>query len=120
MEWGAAIASLLGIILLMLKQWQSNQPKRDQEAADETTQQGRTEIADGNADAVNDRIDRLLTGSGDTAGQSGSEITAERISALAGLADSGRSSGADSGKSGSVSETKTVTDVVLDSGAKVK
>lgn len=120
MEWGAAIASLLAIILLVLKQWQANQPKRDQEAADEENQQGRADIADRNADAVNDRIDRLLTGSCDTAGQPGGEVTTERISAVLGLADSGRSSGADSGKSGSVSETKTVTDVVLDSGAKVK
>lgn len=104
MEWGAAIASLLGIILLVLKQWQANQPKRVKEAADEATQQGRADIANGNADAVSGRIDRLLSGQGDTAGQPGGEVTTERISAVLGLADSGRGSGADSGKSGSVSD----------------
>ncbi len=102
MEWGAAIASLLGIILLVLKQWQANQPKRVKEAADEATQQGRADIANGNADAVSGRIDRLLSGQGDTAGQSGSEITAERIRTVAGLADTGRGPGADSGTSGSL------------------
>ncbi|MGE0919427.1 hypothetical protein [Trichlorobacter lovleyi] len=102
MEWGAAVTAFLTLLLWVLKQWQSNQPKRDKEAADETTQQGRADIADGNADAVNDRIDRLLTGSGDTAGQPGGEVTTERISAVLGLADSGRSSGENFGKSGSL------------------
>lgn len=102
MEWGAAVTAFLALLLWVLKQWQSNQPKRDQEAADDATQQGRADIADGNADAVNDRIDRLLSGQGDTAGQPNGEVTAERISAVLGLADPGRGSGADSGKSGSV------------------
>lgn len=103
MEWGAAIASLLGIILLVLKQWQANQPKRDKEAAYEDLQQGRKDIAAGDVAAVNGRIDRLLSQPGsNTAGQRSTPVTAERISALAGLADSGRSTGEDSGKSGSV------------------
>lgn len=107
MEWGAAIASLLAIILLVLKQWQANQPKRDREAADEATQQGRADIANGDDAAVNDRIDRLLSGQSDTEGQHGTEDLSGRIADLTGasiLPGTGNN-GADSGTSGSVQET---------------
>ena len=120
MEWGAAITAFLTLLLWVLRQWSAAKPQRDQEAADEATQQGRSDIAAGNADAVNDRIDRLLSGQGDTAGQSSREITAGRIGTLVRLADSGRSISSDTGTSGILSETKTVTGVILDSGEKVK
>jgi hypothetical protein len=102
MEWSAAIVSILGIVLWGLKQWQTNQPKRDQENRQDEIQQGRTDIANGDAAAVSDRIDSLLTRHGDTTGQPSSEVTAERISAVLGVVDPRRSPGSDTGKSGSL------------------
>lgn len=106
MEWGAAIAALLGIILLVLKQWQANQPTRDQEQRNEEIQQGRADINNGDADAVSGRIDGLLSRQPLPAGQPGHPVTAERISAVSGLADSGRSTGADTGAGGSLPDDK--------------
>lgn len=60
MEWGAAIAATIGIIALVLKQYYAGAPERVEEKRDEEIQQGRTDIADGDIDAVNERIDRLL------------------------------------------------------------
>jgi hypothetical protein len=102
MEWGAAIASLLGIVLWGLKQWQSNQPKRDQENAQDEIQQGRKDIANGDAAAVSDRIDSLLTRQGDPTGQPGSEVTAERIGSVLGVAGPAGGISPDTGKSGSL------------------
>lgn len=120
MEWGAAIASLLAIVLWGLKQWQSQQPKRDQEQSYDDIQQGRADIANDDADAVNGRIDRLLTRQPLSAGQQGDTVTVGRIGAILGMAAATRSTGSDTGTSGSVPETKTVTGVILDSGEKVK
>ena len=60
MEWGAAIAAAIGIIALVLKQYYAGAPNRMEEERDEDIQQGRRDIADGDVDAVNERIDRLL------------------------------------------------------------
>jgi hypothetical protein len=106
MEWGAAIASVLGIILLVLKQWQAGKPKRSQEQRDEATQNGRDDIGNNDAVAIDDRIDRLLIATGNPAGQPGGEVTAERIRAVAGLADTRRSPGPDTGTGRGMSETK--------------
>jgi len=105
MEWGAAIAAVFGVLLWMLKEWQAGNPERQKEKRDDEIQQGRTDIATGNAPAVSDRIDRLLaSGPGDIAGQSSGPVTVERIRAMAGMADSGRSTGPDTGTSGKVPE----------------
>lgn len=120
MEWGAAVAGLLALILWGLKYWAAAKPQRDQEQSYDDIQQGRADIANDDADAVNGRIDRLLTRQPLSTGQSSGEIAAERISSILRLADSGRSIGADTGTSGSVPETKTVTSVILDSAQKVK
>lgn len=120
MEWGAAVAAFFTVLLAVLKWWQSQQPQRDQEQSYDDIQQGRADIANDDADAVNGRIDRLLTRQPLSTGQSSGEIAAERISSILRLADSGRSIGADTGTSGSVPETKTVTSVILDSAQKVK
>lgn len=107
MEWGAAATALFTVVLAVFKWWQSNQPKRDKEAEYEAIQQGRADIANDDYDAVNARIDRLLSQQGNhVAGQPGREVTAERISAILRLADSGRSTGEDSGASGSVPKSK--------------
>ena len=120
MEWGAAIASLLAIVLWGLKQWQSNQPKRDQEQAYDDIQQGRADIANDDADAVNGRIDRLLTRQPLSTGQSSDKAIAGSIGTILGVAAAIGSSGKDTGTGGSVPETKTVTTVILDLGGKVK
>lgn len=120
MEWGAAIASLLAIVLFGLKQWQSSQPKRDQEQDYDDIQQGRADIADDDADAVNGRIDRLLTRQPLSTGQSSDKAIAGSIGTILGVAAATRSTGSDTGASGSVPETKTVTTVILDPAQKVK
>lgn len=100
MEWGAAVTAIITLAIAIMKWWQSRQPQRDQENQDDAIQQGRKDIAEGNSAAVSNRIDKLLPESNHTSGQSSSKITAERISSVVGLVDSGRSSGADTGKSG--------------------
>ena len=120
MEWGAAVAAFFTVLLAVLKWWQSQQPKRDQEQSYDDIQQGRADISAGNADAVNGRIDRLLTRQPLSTGQQGDTVTVGRIGAILGLAAATRSIGADTGTSGSVPETKTVTSVILDSAQKVK
>lgn len=61
MEWGAALAGLFGILLLVLREYIANQPGRTQEVTDHGNQQGRIDIATGNVDAINDRGDELLS-----------------------------------------------------------
>lgn len=100
MEWGAAVTAIITLVIALMKWWQSRQPERDQENQDATIQQGRKDIAEGNSAAVSDRIDRLLPESSNTSGQSSSKITAERINTVVGMVDSGRSSSANTGKSG--------------------
>ena len=121
MEWGAAVTAFFTVLLAVLKWWQSQQPKRDQEQSYDDIQQGRADIANGDADAVNARIDRLLSQQGNhAAGQSSNTVTVGRIGAILGMAAATRSTGPDTGASGSVPETKTVTGVILDSEQKVK
>ena len=84
MEWAAVIASVLGIILVALKQWAANSPAREKEAANEKIQQGRQDIVSGNVDAMQQRIDGLLndTNSNSDAGIKGAEDAQRRISQL--------------------------------------
>ncbi|MDA8413009.1 MAG: hypothetical protein M0023_04385 [Desulfobacteraceae bacterium] len=97
----AMISSILGIIAMMLEIWMQNRPNA-QETRYAEIQTGRKDIAAGNGDAVNARIDRLLTvtnSGNDPSGEQHSEITAGRISAVLGVAAAGRGPGADTGKS---------------------
>lgn len=56
------IINILGpVLILLLKVWQDGQAGRDQEARNAEIQQGRTDIANGNATAVGERIDSVLT-----------------------------------------------------------
>lgn len=101
MEWGAAVTAIITLIIALMKWWQSRQPERDQENRYDAIQQGRNDIANGDVDAVNGRIDQLLSQqSDDSTGQRSTPVTAERINTVVGMVDSGRSSGADTGKSG--------------------
>lgn len=100
MEWAAVVSAVFGLLLYVLKRYDAKQPQRDQEANNERLQQGRRDIADGNAAAVSDRIDRLLTQSNHSTGQPSREVTAERIRTVFRMVDSGRSTGKDSGESG--------------------
>lgn len=95
MEWGPAIAALFGVLLWLLKTWASGEAEREQEQHHDAIQQGRTDIADSDVSAVSERIDRLLMESSNTTGQPGGEITAGRISAVSGMADTGRDTGTD-------------------------
>lgn len=84
MAWAAVIASVLGIILVALKQWAANSPAREKEAADEKIQHGRQDISNGNVDAVQQRIDGLLndTNGNSNAGVESAEDAHRRISKL--------------------------------------
>ena len=92
MEWSAAIYAIAGLLLFALKQWLAAAPKRNQEAADDATQQGRADIADGDAAAVSDRVDRLLSRQSDPARQPSYTVTRGRIISVAGLVDTRRDS----------------------------
>lgn len=102
MEWGAAVAAFFTALLAVLKWWQSRQPQRDQEQSYDETQQGRADIANGDTDAVNGRIDRLLSRQPLSPGQQGDTVTVGRIGAILGVAAATRSTGSDTGTSGSV------------------
>lgn len=93
MEWGAAVTAIITLIIALMKWWQSRQPERDQENRYDAIQQGRNDIANGDVDAVNGRIDRLLsdvslpttgTASDGSGQQHGADSTAEGISDLLG------------------------------------
>lgn len=94
MEWAAVVSGLLTIAALLIRAW-INRDKSDD--TNKSIQQGRQDINSGNVAAVNDRVDRLLTKSGDTVRKSDSPVTAERISAVLGVADAGRGDGQDTG-----------------------
>ncbi len=69
-----AIAGILGFISVLLNLWMAGQEKRDEKTREEEIQQGRRDIVDGNVDAVQQRIDRLLTkSSSDPAGSKDGE-----------------------------------------------
>lgn len=99
MEWAAVVSAVFGLLLYVLKRYDAGQPQRDREAADDANQQGRKDIADGNAAAVSGRIDRLLSQPDSATGKPSSEVTAGRLSAILGVADRQRSTGEDSGTS---------------------
>jgi hypothetical protein len=96
MEWGAVITAVAGLLLYILKQYAAAKPVRDKERADDATQQGRADIADGDAAAVNDRIDQLLSRPDRVAGQSSGPVTAGRLSAILRVATRQRGTGEDS------------------------
>jgi len=98
----AAVTAVFTVIAALLQIWAENSPQRAKEKRDAEIQQGRTDIANGNVAAVNQRLDRVLTqdsSSCDAPEQSGGEVTSERISAVLGLAPGGRSDGETTGKS---------------------
>lgn len=96
MEWGAVIAAVAGLLLYILKQYAAGKPERDKERSDDATQHGRADIDAGDAAAVNNRIDRLLTESDHPAGQPGRPVTAGRLSAILRVATRQRGTGEDS------------------------
>jgi hypothetical protein len=103
MEWGAAVVSILGIIAVLLKAYVARKPQRDEARHEKEIQQGRRDIAEGDADAVSARIDGLLTSApGDTSGVSDDEATARRLSTICGVATVGDGDGETVGKGGGV------------------
>ena len=56
-----AVAGLIGIAAIILKQYYGGKKERDEKAREEEIQQGRRDIAGGNVDAVSERIDKLLS-----------------------------------------------------------
>jgi len=95
MEWGAAVAAVFGLLLYILKRYDTGQPKRDQEARHDQIQQGRKDIAAGDVAAVSDRIDRLFTESDHPPGQSVRPVTAGRLSAILRVANRRRGTSED-------------------------
>ena len=106
MEWSAAVTAFFTVLLAVLKWWQSRQPKRDQEQSYDDIQQGRADIANDDADAVNGRIDRLLTRQPLSTGQSSDKAIAGSIGTILGVAAAIGSTGKDSGTSGSMPSDK--------------
>lgn len=94
MEWAAVVSALAGLLLYLLKRYDERKPDRDNEARNDHIQQGRKDIADGNAAAVSERIDRLLTDR--PPGQPSSPVTTGRLSAILRVADGRRSVSKDS------------------------
>ena len=84
------MSALAGLLLYILKRYDTGQPKRDQEARHDQIQQGRKDIADGDAAAVSDRVDRLLSRQSDPARQPSYTVTRGRIISVAGLVDTRR------------------------------
>lgn len=85
MEWAAVISAALGIAALVLKAWLEKAPKREQEKRNDEIQEGRQDIATGNADAVSARIDSVCgQRSGDTPILGNDEDTARRIAKITG------------------------------------
>ncbi len=101
----ALITSALSLLALILEMIAQNR-QTAQEKRYEQIQAGRTDIADGDAVAVDARIDQLLSvseaGDHNAAGQPGSEVTPGRLSAILGVAAAGRGTGQDTGDGGSV------------------
>lgn len=54
-------AGLIGVLTLMLRQYYTNAPQREEEKENEEREQGRKDIADGNTYAVQSRLKRLLS-----------------------------------------------------------
>lgn len=79
----ALLSSLAAIVLLLLKVWVDSRPAKTKEDRDEVIQQGRTDIADGNADAVSNIELRISADtSSDTIGKPSTEDIERRISEL--------------------------------------
>ncbi len=58
----ACIPAVLGLVAALFQLWQAKEPQREKEKADETTQMGRQDIADGNESAIDRRIDADIAG----------------------------------------------------------
>jgi hypothetical protein len=90
MEWAAGISALLGIVLLVLKGYYARDPARKEEQRNEEIQQGRADIAAGNADAVSVRIDSLCSKDpGDTDRLGSDEDTKRRLMRFTGVSGVG-------------------------------
>lgn len=83
MDWIGLLSGLVGIAGTLIKIWLDNRPERLEEAAHAKLQQGRTDIESGNADAVRNRLDRLLVAQDNSAaGSASAEDIQRRLSAL--------------------------------------
>jgi len=83
MGWQSAITAVFAFLLFVGERWASNQPAREKEAADAKKQQGRADIASGNADAISIRIDGVLAGTPNSiAGIQSAEDVERRLSQL--------------------------------------
>jgi hypothetical protein len=89
MGWESAITAVFSFLLFIGEIWVSNQPEREKEERNDAIQQGREDIASGDVVAVNNRVDKLLSEPSDSTGQPSGKVTAERIGAVVGVADSG-------------------------------
>jgi hypothetical protein len=56
-----ALPVIVGLLASLIQLWNAKAPERKQEATNDKNQQGRQDIANGNADAVAVRVDRVLS-----------------------------------------------------------
>ena len=96
MTWGAGIGTILTALLPLVQYWLANAPDRKQKEREDAIQQGRKDIASGNAAVVTERIDKLLTDASRPTGQPSCPVTTERINAVCRVADPGRNTSTNS------------------------
>ena len=86
MTWAAALPAILGLVLALLQLWSAKAPQRIAKGEEDAKQQGRQDIANGNADAVSTRIDGLCSqASGNSPGLSDDEDTKRRLAKITGV-----------------------------------
>lgn len=61
MEPWAAFTALCGVLLFILKIWTAGKPERDEKHDEKEKMQGRQDIVDGDAAAVSQRLNKLLS-----------------------------------------------------------
>ena len=87
MEWGPLLLAIISLASVLVKTWQDGAPHRAEGARNAEINQGRTDIATGNAGAVSIRIDSVQpvqtsTATGNPEGLANDTDTARRLAAI--------------------------------------
>ena len=69
----SVVAALIGLIVLVVELYRESSPERKADKREEEILQGRQDIVDGDADAVQRRLDQLLRDDADIRCHAGSE-----------------------------------------------
>lgn len=84
MEWLPLITAVLSLLGIIVKTWQDGAPVRKEASRNAEIQQGREDIASGNAAAVGTRIDSVPSATGHIAKLGPDEDTARRLAEITG------------------------------------